>query len=56
MWVALGTTPEAQLLAQVIPTLAADCALPTGDADLESNTVTKLEAGHLWPNGNDLAR
>lgn len=53
--IALRTTPETQLLAEVIPAFAADGALPACNAHLQGNSVSYLEPSHLWSDGDNLA-
>lgn len=54
MRIALGTAPEAKLLAEVVSTLAADSTLLTCHTDLEGDPVSNLEAAHLGANRDHL--
>ena len=54
--VTLGAAPEAHLLAEVVSALPADPALTAGNTNLESNSITQLEASHLGSNGNNFTR
>jgi hypothetical protein len=55
MWETLRAAPEAKFLAKVIPPLAANSTLPTGDTDLESHSVADLETSHLRSDSNHFA-
>lgn len=56
MWEALCTTPEAHLLAEIIPPLAANDTLPTWHANLEGHTIAEGKAAHLGADGNNHTR
>lgn len=45
--IALGATPEAKLLAEVVPPFAADATLTTGYTYFKSNPIADFEASYL---------
>lgn len=53
--VALGTTPELELLAEVITAFTADATLSARYTDFESHTIADFEAGNLCPDAYNLA-
>lgn len=53
---ALGAAPEAHFLTQVVPSLPANGALPTGQANLQRDPVPDPEARDAGANGHDDAR
>jgi len=54
--IALGATPEAHLLAEIVAAGTADAALRTRNADLQCHPVAHAEALDLGADGNDDAR
>lgn len=52
----LGTAPKAHFLAEVVPSLPANGALPTGQADLQRDSVPDPEARDAGTDGRDDAR
>lgn len=52
----LRAAPKSHLLAEVIPTLATCGTLATGDANLQSYTVSDRKAAHLGANGHHDSR
>lgn len=55
MGIALGATPETQLLAEVVSAFAADATLSACHSDLEGDPVANLEPAHLRANGDNFA-
>jgi hypothetical protein len=53
MWYALGTTSESHLFAQIVAASSADATFSTGNADLESDSITNSEISYLGSNGDD---
>jgi hypothetical protein len=50
---ALRTTSKSHLLAEIIPSFPADCALTARNADFESDTVADVEAIDGWADSYD---
>jgi hypothetical protein len=52
-----GTTAEAHVATQVVPSFETKVALPALDAALDGNALAGLELRHLWTNlGDDAGR
>ena len=52
----LGAAPEAHFLTEVVPSFPANGTLPTGQTDLQRDSVPDPEAGDSRTNGYDDAR
>lgn len=55
VWEALCAAPETKLFAEVVPPLATDTTLSTGNADLKGYPITDPEARHLGTDGHYFA-
>jgi hypothetical protein len=47
------TTPKSHLFAQVVTAFSANATLSTGNADLESDSITNSEIGNIGTNGSN---